>query len=223
VDEHEFRVLTTWIRKLRIIIAEIRSLLLSSKVFWEVQKILEANPDALCHRLFNDWMATNYGNATTMGIRRQIDLDSRSVSVMRLLLQIRDELVHHPDILSREKFVRNYPPQLRWAGEKEFDRLVGVGEPRIEPAFVQRDLDNLSAVTEGVRRFANRRIAHRDAREIEKRKFGELDRCVEVLAATGDRYARILTGSGSGIRPDLPEDWLSVFKKAWMKETQRED
>ena len=217
MDEHEFRLLTTWIRQLRIIVGEVRSLLLSSAVFWEVQRILEANPDALCHRLFNDWMATNYGNATTMGVRRQIDPDSRSVSLMRLLLQIKDELVHHPDILSRGKFVSNYRPEIRTAGEKEFDRLVGVGEARIELVYVQRDLDRLGAETKGVRLFANRRIAHRDAREIENRKLGELDHCLKVLAETADRYARILTGSGSGIWPDLPPDWDCVFKTTWIK------
>jgi hypothetical protein len=61
--------LRRWISQLRVIGDEVRSLLLGSQVFWEVQKILGENPKALSHRLFNDWLTTNYAVATAAGIR----------------------------------------------------------------------------------------------------------------------------------------------------------
>jgi len=217
VEDRERLLLTKWISELRIIHAEVRSLLLSSKIFWEVQKILEANPEALCHRLFNDWMATNYAVATAIGIRRQIDVDSRSVSMKGLLLHVKAELACRSDLLSRENFIANYRPELASVADSEFDRLVGGTESRVEVPYIQRDLDKLDTVTAGVKHFANKRIAHRDAKGIEKRKLGELDDCLEVLAEMVDRYARIMAGSGSDVLPDLPSDWKCVFETAWIK------
>jgi hypothetical protein len=218
MEERERRLLTRWIRELRVITIEVRSLMLASKVFWEVQKILTANSAALCHRLFNEWMATNYGNATAIGIRRQLDEDSGSVSFKRLLLQIQAGLVCHSDMLSRENFVANYPPMLRCAGDSQFDRLVGANEARVEVAYIDRDLDTLDTATKGVRRFANKRIAHRDARDIQNRRLGELDQCLETFAEMIDRYSHILTGSGTSVVPELPPDWKCVFKVAWIKQ-----
>jgi len=215
MDEHQ--LLTNWIRRLKVIRAEVRSLLLSSKIFWEVQKVLEDNPDALSHRLFNDWIATNYGVATTIGVRRQLDVDSRSVSLKGLLLQMKAEVGAHPDLLSRLKFEANYRSELVSAADREFDRLVGVGEARIKVAYVEQDIDRLDAITKTVKRFANKRIAHRDAEDIEKRKLGELDDCLQTLAEFVDRYARLLTGYGSGVVPDLPHGWKSVFETAWIR------
>lgn len=217
MEDRERLLLTKWISELRIIHAEVRSLLLSSKIFWEVQKILEANPEALCHRLFNDWMATNYAVATAIGIRRQIDVDSRSVSMKGLLLHVKAELACRSDLLSRENFIANYRPELASVADSEFDRLVGGTESRVEVPYIQRDLDKLDTVTAGVKHFANKRIAHRDAKGIEKRKLGELDDCLEVLAEMVDRYARIMAGSGSDVLPDLPSDWKCVFETAWIK------
>jgi len=217
VDNDERLLLTKWIRQLRIITAEVRSLLLSSKIFWETQKILEANPEALCHGLFNHWMATNYAVATAIGIRRQTDMDRRSVSLRRFLDHIKAELASRLDLLSRKSFVANYRPEFGSVDHREFDRLVGVKKSWVEAAYVHRDIDKVDTVTAGVKHFANRRIAHRDARGIEKRKLGELDDCLAAFAEVIERYTRILTGSGSGFLPTLPPEWKCVFRTAWIK------
>ncbi len=217
MDEHARRLLKNWARQLWIIHAEVRSLLRGSKIFWELQKIFENNPEALRHRLFNDWIATNYGVTTAIGIRRQLDLDKRSVSLKGLLLQIKAELVCHPDLLSRQKFVTNYPPELVSVAQREFDRLVGIGETRVGVAYVQRDLDHLDAITQPIKHFANKRVAHRDMGDVEKRRLGELDDCLQALGDMADRYPRILTGSGSTVVPELPPDWKSVFRIPWIQ------
>jgi len=120
--EPDLKKLRRWILELRVIRDEVRSLLLGAKIFWEVQRILEANPSALSHRLFNDWMMTNHGIATGIGIRRQLDKDSRSVSLKKLLIEIEETLRRSPDLLSRSDFLLTYRPELKFAGDAEFSR-----------------------------------------------------------------------------------------------------
>jgi excisionase family DNA binding protein len=208
-----------WTLLLKVICREVRSLLMSSKVFWEVQRILEDNEKALSHGLFNNWMATNYGVSTAIGIRRQLDRDARSVSLKGLLSDILKGVARNPDLLSRSTFLLNYRPELRDLAQSEFDKLVGSGEARVQTTYVLKDLDRLAAVTNGVHRYTDKRIAHRDLREGEKRKLGELDECLQLVAEITDRYGRLITGYRTGACPELPPGWKAVFEVAWIKET----
>jgi len=85
----------------------------------------------------------------------------------------------------------------------------------VEPTYVEKYIERLNKVTEKVERYVNKRIAHRDAQEIERRKLGELDKCLELLEEIVDRYTRLLTGAGSSVTPELPPGWESVFEVAW--------
>jgi hypothetical protein len=223
MDEEERRLLTEWIEDLKIITKELRSLRRGSLIFWEVQKILEANPAALCHSLFNEWMKVNYGSATASGIRRQTDKDNRTISLNRLLTRIKAGLASRPDILSRESFKANYHPLLQDTGQRDFDRLVRAGAARVEPDYIDRDLNTLAQVTEGIKDFVDGRIAHRDAREIPNPKLGELDKCLDSLAEMTGRYSHLLTGARTSLTVQLPPDWKCVFKVAWIEPDKSDD
>lgn len=82
--------------------------------------------------------------------------------------------------------------------------------------YVERDIKRLGKVTEKIERYVNKRIAHRDAREIGQRKLGELDDCLGLIAEMVERYSRLLTGYGSGVCPELPPGWKSVFNVPWI-------
>lgn len=220
-ESDRLKKLRRWILELRIIRDAVRSLLLGAEIFWEVQKILAANPRALSHRLFNDWIATNHGIATAVGIRRQLDKDSRSVSLKKLLIEIEATLHTSPELLSRANFLRHFRPELESRADAQFSELVGANTTRVESAYVERDIKRLNEVTEKMERYVNKRIAHRDAQEIERRKLGELDECLGLLEEIVDRYTRLLTGSGSSVTPELPPDWKSVFKVAWASPARR--
>ena len=129
---------------MRAIRVDVRSLLLSRQIFWEIQKIVSANAKLQEQPgLFNRWLATNYVVAATVGIRRQLDRDPRSVSIVRLLTEVEAALEERPDILSRANFAKNYRPELREAAERQYDKLVGAGEQRVDAAFVGLDLESL--------------------------------------------------------------------------------
>ena len=111
----DLELLRKWIEWFRVIFVDVRSLLLSRRIFWEVQTIIRANPKLQEQPgLFNRWLAANYVVAATVGIRRQLDRDlhprHRSVSLVRSLTEIGATLEKRPDILSRSNFVKNYRP-----------------------------------------------------------------------------------------------------------------
>lgn len=206
-----------WPKQLEIIRDEVRNISLGSTVFWEVQRILEANPKARSHRLFNDWLMTNYAVATAIGIRRQLDRDPRSVSLANLLADISRSIRINPDVLSRSA-IEHLPPSLLKRAEEEFDRLAGVGTSKIRASHVELDLKKLveNIAIKEIALFVNKRIAHRDSAAVQKRMLGELDECLMLLARLVDRYLLLLTGHTSGIGPILPRGWKSVFTIAWI-------
>jgi len=86
------------------------------------------------------------------------------------------------DLLSRPDFLLNFGPgEHKSDGDALFSKLVGVGATRVEPTYVRQDIERLSGETEKIERYVNKRIAHRDAQAIDRRKFGELDKCLRLL------------------------------------------
>ena len=78
-----------------------------------------------------------------MAVRRQIDQDPRSVSLLRLLYDIRG----YPHLLSRQRHVARYVARgLRGdLGNREFDGFAGHGEPHLNVKHVQPDINRLTS------------------------------------------------------------------------------
>jgi hypothetical protein len=206
-----------WGEWLRDIHADVRSLLMSRQIFWEIQKIVDANAKLQEQPgLFNQWLATNYVVAATVGIRRQLDRDSRSVSLVRLLTEVAVTIEERPDILSRANFVKNYRPE---TAERDYDKLVGAEQQRVDVTFVHCDLDRFCAAadTETVREFVNKRAAHWDEAADPKVKLGEVDTALDILSGLVDKYTRLLTGSGSPLEPKLPAGWKKILMMPWIE------
>ena len=216
----DLELLKKWGEWLRVIHTDVRSLLLSRQVFWEIQKIVGANAKLQEQPgLFNQWLATNYVVAATVGIRRQLDRDSRSVSLVRLLTEVEVTIEERPNILSRANFVKNYRPELRETAERHYDKLVGAEQQRADVTFVRCDLARFcaAAATETVREFVNKRAAHWDEAADPKVKLGEVDTALDILSGLVDKYARLLTGSGSTLEPKLPRDWKKILTMPWIE------
>jgi hypothetical protein len=217
----DFQIIYSWCADLKTIGRDLRSLNLSRRVFWEIQGIIEANPKVQTHGLFNRWMETNYAVAAAIGIRRQLDLDRRSISLATLLSAINETICERPDILSRAGFIGNYRPELRPAAEAQFDRLVGEGVDRVDCGLVCRDLRRLREEPEPVKGFANKRAAHWDRRSQGKSKLGELDVALDLLVELVNKYALILHGGSGGVEVNLLPDWKQVFRVPWIPPKKR--
>jgi hypothetical protein len=200
---------------LRAIEQDVTDLLIDTRIFWDLQEIIERNPKfTKAPGLFTHWMMSNFLQSAAVGIRRQLKVRD-AASMQRLLLEIRD----NPRVISRAPFVALYEPaQLELANE-DFDRLVGAGNNEIDPTDVQRDIDVLAQRTEALEHFVDRMIAHRDPRGLvmDPPQLGDLDACLELLEQLIRKYRVLMEGVFvAELLPPLLE-WKEIFKFAWIE------
>ena len=109
--------------ELDVIYDEVVSLRADQHIFWEVQKIIHANPAINVPSEFYSWMGRAYAASMSAAIRRQVDERRDTVSFLRFLR----ELERHPDVVTRELYkslCAGHAPEDHVNGD--FDRLVGV-------------------------------------------------------------------------------------------------
>ena len=129
-------------------------------------------------------LGISYQFFVTIKLRCELDLNPQSVSMARLLTDIRN----HPGEISREQFVFRYLAQTdnrmlptgktasmspwlpdrdtlsQWsrAAHLRFDELVGDGQFGLTKEHVSADLNRLKDLGAKAKNFANRRVAHND-------------------------------------------------------------
>ncbi len=213
-DDEQFAQWGTW---LKTILADVRGLLIQRYIFWEVQKIIEANPRIQRSSQFYSWMGSVYASSAVMGVRRQLDLDQRSISLVRLLTAI----IKFPQVLSRDRFVdlyRRTDPQLEEIAHRNFDDLVSPGAAHIDPSKVHDDLTRFQSVAEDHERLATKRLAHLDA--IGPSRFPTFAELYAVLDLLGElvakKYNLLLTATEEDILPVLLPNWKEIFRVPWI-------
>jgi hypothetical protein len=157
-------------------------------------------------------MAGVYADSGLMAVRRQLDLDTRSISLARLLT----EIAAHPHILSRARFVALYRPEMRDVAQWEFDRHLGAGAGHVDPKDVQRDLDELRNRTEDVERYGTKRVAHLDATgPKDVPTMGELEATLDLLGWLLKKYMMLIKAL-SYHEPEWTYDWKAIFREPWI-------
>ena len=103
-DDEQFSKWGEWIM---VIHEEVENAILNRHIRQEIAAIIDANPRIQRPSAFYEWMAAVYSDSGLMAVRRQIDKDPQSFSLVRLLC----EIVKHPRVLSRD-----FPDRLTWLG-----------------------------------------------------------------------------------------------------------
>lgn len=201
-----------WREWFQTIFEDVQGALINRTIFQEVRAMIDANPKIQKHSSFYEWMANVYADSGSMAVRRQLDPDTRSVSLARLL----NDIAEHPDILSRDRFVALYRPELRGAAHHEFDREVGKGTPYIDPRAVEADLEALRKATADVERYGTKRVAHLDVVGPKNvPTFGELEAAIELLRALLKKYMLLLLAVSYN-DPEWIYDWKAIFREPWL-------
>jgi hypothetical protein len=128
-----------WNERIQAICKDVQGLVIGRFIYKAVQSIVEAN-DALHHpSAFYDLSASTYAGWAAMGVRRHVDADPDSVSLVNLL----DSVAQHPATLSLERFLAPYraasvfrPKVLEEIG----DEYLGRGATQIDPESVRHDI-----------------------------------------------------------------------------------
>jgi hypothetical protein len=218
---------------------------LNYHVFWEVNKLfdnLKGMPDR-----FPAWMLDVYTDSIALAVRRQVEQGKDPKGRTRDIISLRsllEELADHPDIVTRE-YYRSFRKALdKEAGDREFDKLVGVGQQQLVRTTIEREIRRLEGVSDIIRRYVNRHIAHKAQRPGKHVPTHEdVQNCLTVMADLIARYSTLLKGtsirpgkvdSASPLKafvrdpteeemllvPTIMDDWQAVFRVPWSRDDE---
>jgi hypothetical protein len=208
--------LQKWERWITPIQDDVIYLLGSRQTYKSYGEIVKANQDVMNGGpSFHSWVRSNYVTFVSMAIRRQLDTDNDSISLARLISDIRD----NPGDLTRADFVARYAgmafgvgPSL---GERDFTANAG-GGAFMDATIAQVDFDRLQTAAREVSKLATRTIAHRTTKSVPTLTFDEVDECIETIKEITQKYILLLTASHNVMEP-IMQDWSGIFREEWIK------
>jgi len=194
-------------------------------IFWKTINVMNNNPRVmeLGGDLYN-WIKNCYIEAGSVAVRRQLDRDSRTISLMNVLRKLD---INATDF-TKEGFQRKiafspdshfHKPYLwREAGD-EFDALFGNGGPHLHNNIVQADIGLLDTEGAAIREQVNKEIAHTDRKGMKRPKTtGTIfEECIKHLDEITVKYLYLVTGQKADpLRGIFAYDFEEVFTFPWL-------
>lgn len=211
--------LPTWQTWLDEIWNQVTRLLYGRVIFEGLNEIIAANPDTAKPANFANWCANNYAHHAAVQVRRQIDRDPRSISLLRLM----EDVGKNHALITREWAVSHYSSEMREDGyaDEQFDQWAGAGGSCVDPAIIKCHTSKLVDVCEKARVFVNKRVAHHDFKApptLTEMTFRELNDAINVVEEETCEMIHLLRHAGAILTPTVAYNWKAVFKKPWLSE-----
>ncbi|MFH0829425.1 MAG: hypothetical protein V1907_04625 [Candidatus Kerfeldbacteria bacterium] len=204
-----------WKSWLEILRKEVHILLSHRLVFNETQQIIKDNLDIQKPSAFYNLLGQGYAALIVLGIRRQVKIDSKSISLAKLLAEISKQ----PNLVTRQDYIKLYEgSKTSIFADKTFDKFAGTGKNEIDSVLVAKDLEQLRKAVRSCEHYADRSLAHIDKRGSKKiPTFLEVNNALEILEKLIIRYELLLTAAGwTGLTPTFQYNWKSIFKYKWI-------
>ncbi|MFZ1082362.1 MAG: hypothetical protein WAO19_10610 [Candidatus Kryptoniota bacterium] len=215
IDRSAFNKLKRSLLRIR---EDVRGLLISRFIFKEVQKIIAANPSIQIESSFYEWIGYVYATHAVIGVRRQVDKDTRSVS----LVQVLEVIEKNNAFFTVKRFQRLYPKSLkRNVAPRVFKRFSGARLAHLNPVFVSKDIRTLRKSIERIAHFTNKRVAHLDRSAFRAvPTFDDLDYALDQLEKVVKNYMLLLFGEDSDLVPIWQYDWQKIFHYPWIQKDE---
>ncbi|MBI1806504.1 MAG: hypothetical protein HYR76_05575 [Ignavibacteria bacterium] len=218
-----------WITWLGVIESEMYELLMLRYVFWEVQKIIKANPKIQMDGYFYEWLGLSYSKTACIGVRRQLDPDPRGITLARLLAEIQQSSIAltysrfesmytdgQPKHTQHQKMLYDLQKQ---QAQRDFKQFGSRRKGHVDASFVCNDLIRLNMACDSILRYAHKRIAHRDKKKFTQfPTFNDLDKAIDLLFTVYKKYVHLLRGVQYDITIAPQWDWKEVFTVPWINE-----
>ena len=198
---------------------EVGDLLSKRSLYKDLVQIVNANPTTRRPDYFVAWLQENYAIALSLGVRRMIDTDHRSISLGRLLY----ELIESPRTITREAHRVLYIalPEL---ADGTFDRCVGEGRQFLPQSAARSDLRALEGASARVHRLVNKRYAHSSQLSAIRRMptFEELHSALDLVDETLAKYhVLLLAESFQTAEPEPQYEWTDALRTPWLPSETR--
>lgn len=204
-----------WKSWLKILRREVHILLPHRLVFDETQKIIKDNVDIQKPSAFYNLLGQGYAALIVLGIRRQVKIDSKSISLAKLLTEISKQ----SNLVTRQDYIKLYKGSVTSIfADKTFDKFAGTGKNEIDSDLVAKDLEQLKNAARSCEHYADRSLAHIDKRGSKKiPTFSEVNNALRVLEELIIKYELLLTAAGwTSLTPTFQYNWKSIFKYKWI-------
>ncbi len=202
-----------WQRWLNDVKQQMRSLFWSRQIFNETIEVIRANPLLPQENSFYGAMQMWYAASVLSGIRRQLKSSDQSISLVRILEEIRDQ----PALLSRTRWRTlhvgtSIPISMV---DLSFTRLVGNGET-VDSASVEADLVSLKAIAQKCEAYTDKRVAHHDrGLDPELPTYNDLNATLSALDELFQKYYLLVTGDNALTEANIAYNWKQVFHHPW--------
>lgn len=162
-------------------------------LFNRLAEIIKNNPRVDKPNIFLDYIEINYITALIMAVCRQTDRNYDSVSLINLLYEIYD----NAEKITKKWFISHYKKAGIALGKRNFEENFGYLE-HIDPSVVYADIGNLIFYTKDIKKFRNKRVAHRDKNKNIKFDidFDTLNNAIDLIEKLIKKYYLLLTQSG---------------------------
>jgi hypothetical protein len=199
---------------------EITLLVWSTDIHERLRAIVSANPAVNMHNQFYDWLSRSYVDSQLVGLRRQLDLDKRSVSLANLI----GSMAKHPELLSREAHLSLYSQEMQFQGNHTFNLLAGAQSTTYPAAKLHGALRALERVRSVHGKYINKRLAHSDRAPLSGPlpTFRDLNAAVRKLEKLVIHYHLLFTAQSYNSLVPVPDyDWEAIFRLAWLPPAPR--
>jgi len=203
-----------WRRQWKVLLTDIEIIALDRHVYRQVTAMIDANPGLQVPSTFYDWMRRVYVTNMTSAIRRLVDWDTRTISLIRLMEEIRDQ----PEVISRRRFAGRYRGVVRGLYHGDFERFACPGADKIDPGVIRLQRRGLLEAHGRLRTFVNKHVAHRARHPMVRLPtYAELDKCVDLLEQLAKEYSLLLEAEGlTDVVPVIQYDWKAPFRIPWI-------
>jgi hypothetical protein len=206
---------------LNTIAEDVTEAITNQDIFREVQDIIRNNPQLQKRpSAFYQWMLSTFVHPSALAVRRQVDRGKDSVSLRKFLL----EVYEHSDLISFNYHRSLYGRLTKELGDdlarRMYDKHVGKNSTELDRGKVQQEIDELLAKSKTIHHYADRIIAHYDARGLcgePVPTFLELEACLGFLQELVLKYLLLLKGGAPrSLSASLTYDWKAIFRMPWL-------
>ncbi len=181
---------------------------------------MEANGD-LPPSYFVEFLQDSYAITQAVAIRRLSENNKDSVSLGRLLAEIRSE----PDLLTRDLYIKvsgGDDHDASFAGSYFEQEFGGSTVDRLDPAVIEGDLQILGQSTQTVRHYVDKHVAHHDKNPAAQLPtYSEIDHAIDQICDLFRRYVSLLTAVDISLHMHFGHDWEKIFTVPWLERPPR--
>lgn len=185
----------------------------ANRAIW--REILDSNENIPERFFIRNWIAKQYVSAQAVTVRRQSEADGGGLGALL------DTISRNPRVLTRERYLAlcgaRDDENLVSVANQTFDRWSGAGGEHVDPDLVRARLERLKDKADAIKRYVDKRIAHRDLGDVDSFTYGDLN---EALGALGeelqDLELLLRCVSLTRVEPYIQTAWQRAFAVPWL-------